>query len=67
MQLVLNDVNTGTAGFGVFALQKERECVSSLGALKSFRRYGPSEDCGADGKDGNLANEVYIVVTGTAP
>ena len=51
----------------MFGLQKERECVSSLGALKSFRRYGPSEDCGADGKDGNLANEVYIVVTGTAP
>ena len=46
-------------GFDIFAVQYGGECYTSLGALKSYNKYGASSDC-VSGNGGPLANDVYL-------
>ena len=46
-------------GFDIFAVQFGGECYTSLGASKSYNKYGPSSDC-VSGTGGPLANDVYL-------
>ena len=46
-------------GFDIFAVQYGGECYTSLGALKSYNKYGASSDC-VSGSGGPLANDVYL-------
>ncbi|CAK8684024.1 unnamed protein product [Clavelina lepadiformis] len=48
-------------GFDTFALQDGGKCATSIDANDRYDKYGPSEDCGTDGKGGLLANEVYKI------
>ncbi|XP_035682150.1 uncharacterized protein LOC118419725 isoform X2 [Branchiostoma floridae] len=48
--------------FSIFALQNGGWCASSAGAGGTYRMYGPSGDCRADGRGGPWANEVYKII-----
>ena len=50
---------TKSLGFDIFAVQFGGECYTSLGALKSYSKYGVSSDC-VSGSGGRLANDVYL-------
>ena len=47
--------------FHVFAVQHGGWCASSFFAADTFDRYGNSSACGAEGKGGELANQVYVI------
>ncbi|XP_078580556.1 uncharacterized protein LOC144864360 isoform X11 [Branchiostoma floridae x Branchiostoma japonicum] len=51
-------------GFSVFAVQNGGECFGSATALGTYKKYGPSSSCQADGEGGSWANEVYLIKTG---
>ncbi|XP_035674439.1 uncharacterized protein LOC118414482 isoform X3 [Branchiostoma floridae] len=51
-------------GFSVFAVQNGGECFGSATALGTYKKYGPSSSCKADGEGGAWANEVYLMKTG---
>ncbi|XP_078379543.1 uncharacterized protein LOC144662575 [Oculina patagonica] len=46
--------------FRAFALQHGGWCASSVTALETFYKYGPSRDCKEDGEGGDWANNVYV-------
>ena len=46
-------------GFTVFALQDGGWCASSCDAKATYKKYGQSTNCQADGKGGAWANQVY--------
>eukprot|EP00058_Branchiostoma_floridae_P024990 XP_002610480.1 hypothetical protein BRAFLDRAFT_85621 [Branchiostoma floridae] len=48
-------------GFPVFAVQYGGQCFGSANGHNTYNKYGPSEDCAADGKGGSYANEVYKI------
>lgn len=48
-------------GWKVFAVQDGGWCASAPNAHKTFRKYGRSTDCNADGEGGRAANEVYRI------
>ncbi|XP_019620618.1 PREDICTED: uncharacterized protein LOC109467125 isoform X2 [Branchiostoma belcheri] len=54
-------------GYTVFAVQAGGWCASSANALQTYKKYGTSTSCQADGEGGPWANEVYQIVprTGT--
>ncbi|XP_078620142.1 zonadhesin-like [Branchiostoma floridae x Branchiostoma japonicum] len=51
-------------GFRVFAVQDDGQCFGSADAHNTYKKYGPSTACAADGEGGPWANEVYQI---TAP
>ncbi|XP_035666862.1 uncharacterized protein LOC118409712 [Branchiostoma floridae] len=51
-------------GFRVFAVQDDGQCFGSANAHNTYKKYGPSTACAADGEGGPWANEVYQI---TAP
>ena len=48
-------------GYQVFALQAGGWCASSPTALDTYKKYGPSSNCGNDGEGGKWANQVYQI------
>ncbi|XP_078572315.1 uncharacterized protein LOC144859496 [Branchiostoma floridae x Branchiostoma japonicum] len=48
-------------GFPVFAVQHGGWCAGSANALNTYRKYGPSTTCAADGEGGPWGNEVYMI------
>ncbi|XP_076434596.1 bone morphogenetic protein 1-like [Babylonia areolata] len=58
------DVAT-TLGHSVFALQDGGQCLTGPRAHSTFNTYGPSSLCGARGKGGTTAMNVYTFSTDT--
>ncbi|XP_078619941.1 uncharacterized protein LOC144886984 isoform X1 [Branchiostoma floridae x Branchiostoma japonicum] len=48
-------------GFRVFAVQDGGQCFGSADAHNTYKKYGPSTACAADGEGGPWANEVYQI------
>ncbi|XP_078574301.1 uncharacterized protein LOC144860780 [Branchiostoma floridae x Branchiostoma japonicum] len=48
-------------GYSVFAVQHGGWCAGSATALSTYRKYGPSAACQADGEGGGWANQVYLI------
>ncbi|XP_066271772.1 uncharacterized protein [Branchiostoma lanceolatum] len=48
-------------GFSVFALQNGGHCCSSASAGLTYKKYGSSTSCGADGEGGPFGNHVYQI------
>ncbi|XP_035695746.1 uncharacterized protein LOC118429374 [Branchiostoma floridae] len=51
-------------GFTVFAVQDGGWCAGSANALNTYRKYGPSRTCAADGEGGPWGNAVYKITGG---
>ncbi|XP_035682689.1 uncharacterized protein LOC118420093 [Branchiostoma floridae] len=49
-------------GYSVFALQNGGWCASTATAQDTYRMYGASSGCQADGEGGGYANEVYEII-----
>ena len=49
-------------GYKVFALQHSGWCASGPGAEATYKKYGASNACKADGEGGWWANQVYKIV-----
>nr|XP_039248870.1 uncharacterized protein LOC120326615 [Styela clava] len=49
-------------GYKVFALQNGGSCSTGPNAHHTFSKYGPSSNCGIDGKGGPWANYAYIIL-----
>ena len=45
----------------MFALQDGGHCCSSPTAENTYKQYGESSSCAADGKGGSFANQVYKI------
>ncbi|KAI8509127.1 hypothetical protein Bbelb_129750 [Branchiostoma belcheri] len=54
-------------GYEVFAVQNGGWCGSSVNAKQTYKMYGVSTACRADGEGGPGANEVYLVTQGLLP
>ena len=52
-------------GYHVFAVQDGGWCASSATAKSTYKKYGASTACNADGKGGPWANDVYEIKQGT--
>lgn len=50
-------------GYTVFAIQNGGWCASGPRAKFTYRQYGPSTQCNANGKGGPWANQVYEIET----
>ena len=49
-------------GYPAFALQDGGWCASSADVLETYKKYGNSTFCEADGKGGSWSNEVYKIM-----
>ncbi|KAI8481126.1 Retinoschisin [Branchiostoma belcheri] len=52
-------------GYTVFALQHGGQCLGGRNAHNTYKKYGSSTACAADGEGGDWANEVYQITGGT--
>ena len=52
-------------GYNVFAVQAGGWCASSATAEATFKKYGKSSACNADGKGVSWASAVYQIIEGT--
>ncbi|CAH1240008.1 SVEP1 [Branchiostoma lanceolatum] len=52
-------------GYHVFAIQHGGWCASSATARDTYQKYGPSNNCEADGEGGGWANQVYEIMSET--
>ncbi|KAI8500443.1 hypothetical protein Bbelb_220090 [Branchiostoma belcheri] len=48
-------------GYTVFAIQDSGACFGSADAQNTYKKYGPSTGCKADGQGGKWSNEVYHI------
>ena len=48
-------------GYDVFAIQNNGECFTTSRAGETYKQYGRSKACSADGSGGVLALEVYNI------
>ncbi|XP_078492324.1 uncharacterized protein LOC144747801 [Ciona intestinalis] len=48
--------------YEVFAIQHGGWCASSANARSTYKKYGRSTGCAADGEGGNWANQVYEII-----
>ena len=52
-----------TSGWTVFAMQSDDECFTSINAKDTYQKYGKSEKCISNGLGGDLAQNVYKIVS----
>ena len=46
-------------GYSVFAVQYNSQCFTSADAKDTYKKYGESTGCSADGRGGGWAQNVY--------
>uniref|UniRef100_H2XWP7 Uncharacterized protein n=1 Tax=Ciona intestinalis TaxID=7719 RepID=H2XWP7_CIOIN len=48
--------------YKIFAIQDGGWCASSANARTTYKKYGSSAACAADGEGGQWANQVYEII-----